>query len=89
MKYEDREYKVGDHVEIINYGSIIYSKSNLLFKSIGVCGSLQIYDMSPELIGKQGIIDGSSTVQGRTTYSISGINKHAWYDKQQLKLIDV
>lgn len=41
-------------------------------------------DMSPEIVGKEGVIDG--ILGGK--YSVYGIKeKHAWYNEEQLELI--
>jgi len=87
MEYEDREYKIGDHVEVINYGSLYYSPTTTSFKFLGMYEGLYVYDPIPHVLGKQGIIDTVSN--NGNSYGIAGINEHSWYNKQQLKLIDV
>lgn len=78
------KFKVGDKVEIIKYGHLVWVQER------GVAGEK---DLLPELIGKQGIIIKANAIdyssfKGRDQYSIDGIPaKIAWYDNEQLKLV--
>lgn len=74
----DMKFNIGDKVEIINYGHIIWHMQD---------DKLVAHDMSPELIGQQGIITDAHQTQGKDTYALQGPNKAAWYDNGQLKLI--
>lgn len=75
--------KIGDQVEIVKYGSLIWSGLELTLKKIGD----GVYDMQPELVGQRGIITGAHLTQGKPTYALAGPSKVAWYDDEQLKLI--
>lgn len=51
------------------------------------CGDMWCIDMSPELVGQEGIICEVSNTQGRLQYAVDGIKgKHAWYNRGQLEL---
>jgi hypothetical protein len=84
--------KIGDKVEIINYGSLMWANTKedtisdySCFKVVKKDGYFIWYDTMPKLIGEQGIIVKVSTVGG---YAIEGIKyKYAWYDEEQLKLV--
>ncbi len=61
MKDKEPKYKVGDKVEIIKYGSIIWENKHsddpkLNFKVYAEDENFRYLDMNPELIGKVGII---------------------------------
>lgn len=87
MNKEETLYKIGDQVEIVNYGHLLIStepiKEYKLYKKL----KYYYYDTSPELVGKKGIIIESHKTQGEDTYSLKGISKVAWYSNNQLKLI--
>lgn len=84
-------YATGDKVEVINYGHPYWSKELNTDHPLNYLGKVEYgyyYDMSPELVGKQGIIEKVSITQGIPQYSLIGIpGKTAWYDEKQLKLI--
>jgi len=74
------QYKIGDKVRVVNYGSLILHKVNGKFESI---------DLSPEIIGKEGVISKALVTQDVPSYAIDGIpGKHAWYDEEQLEMIN-
>jgi len=74
------EFKVGDQVEIVNYGGLIYEK--------GDDGALHARDLLPYIIGQRGIIVKAKTTQNIDNYSIDGIpSKTAWYQNDQLELV--
>ena len=74
------KYKIGDPVEIVDYGHLIYMNKN---------GKAISHDITPNIIGKKGIIASTSNTQNIPTYAIDGIpGKHAWYDENQLKLTE-
>jgi hypothetical protein len=73
-------FNKGDRVRIINYGHRI-----ALHKK---GGGLEMTDISPELVGQEGIIDEVNDMQGIPIYSILGPNKHAWYHENQMEKID-
>jgi hypothetical protein len=83
-----RDFKIGDGVEIINYGHWIMvhedSGMKLNFPVIKEIEHGKILDTNPGLVGRTGKIVKISGGK----YAISGIpEKHAWYDKEQLKLL--
>lgn len=88
MKEEQAKYKIGDKVEIINFGSLLFENKHstdpkLNFKVYAEDENFRYLDMNPELIGKIGII---TKVSGGE-YAINGIpGKSAWYNELQLKL---
>lgn len=84
------KYKVGDKVEIVNYGHIIWQskhsgEAKMDLKLHSEDKDIWFFDSNPELIGKVGIITKKTQ---RGAYSIDGIpGKSAWYGEDQLKLI--
>ncbi len=83
------KFKVGDKVEIVNYGHLIWENKKMPLQR----SKLPIYsededtawvDISPSLIGKKGVITECKKTQGIDNYSISEIG--AWYCNDQLKL---
>jgi hypothetical protein len=67
-----RDFKIGDGVEIINYG---HRKSGFENESV---------DSMPWLVGRT----GSITEISGGKYAVRGIKeKYGWYDKEQLKLL--
>ena len=73
------DFKIGDRVEIWNFGSLIWTKT--LF------GKPIVKDIMPELVGQKGVIDGETDIQGMKRYSVQGPKKHAWYSENQLRKI--
>ena len=48
-----------------------------------------LYDMMPELVGKEGIVDKVSVTQGIAGYALNNIpEKYAWYHEDQLILVE-
>jgi hypothetical protein len=75
---DKNKLKVGDKVRVINYGSLLWENDKY--------GNLTTFDMSPELIGKEGVVSKVTKTQGVTEYAVDGIpEKHAWYDRDQLE----
>lgn len=87
-------YSIGDKVRIVKYGFILWESKNsdqprLTFPLIHETESLRYLDMSPELVGQEGIVSKVTITQGVPKYAISGISgKSAWYDEQQMELIN-
>lgn len=75
--------KVGDQVEIVKYGALLWSRMELSCKKI----SDGLYDTQPELVGQGGIVIDAHLTHGNPTYALSGPSKVAWYNDDQLKLI--
>ena len=83
--------KVGDKVEIIKYGHILWintnEKFNANFPIIQQNSTTIWYDSQKELVGQVGTITSIIISQGILRFSLDGIKgKHAWYDKEQLEL---
>lgn len=71
------KYKVGDYVEIVNYGSHIYDKH------------MKAIDMNPEYIGERGIITEAHVTQGIDDYAIDGTTAHSRFHNSQLKFLQM
>ena len=87
----DSKFKVGDEVTIIKYGSRYWSYDpiDVSFKVLfhNKEEGYKVYDMSPDLVGKKGIIDQVIDQQGKWKYALNGTNKYAWYDEKQLEKV--
>ncbi len=84
-------FKVGDKVRIINYGAILWDRNpNLPYKQLSMfINNIYIYDIMPEIIGKQGVVDIVSVKQGIVGYALNNIpEKYAWYYEDQLTLVE-
>lgn len=76
------KFKIGDEVEIVNYGHNIWSSDGN--------GHFEILDIAKGVIGQKGVIVKVLDTQGIPKYAIDGIiGKHAWFDEQQLKYINL
>lgn len=88
------KFKTGDKVRIIQYGHRIWfshdmPKPGFKYPILGVSEHFEVRDMSPELVGQEGIVEKSEVTQGRIQYILQGIKgKSAWYDEKQLELIN-
>lgn len=85
-------YKVGDKVEIVNYGHLIFESKNvkerMSFPLIKETEKLRWLDMSADLVGQEGIVEEVSTSGENPSYVIRGVKgKSAWYDEGQMKLV--
>lgn len=94
------KYGIGDKVKVVNYGHLIWqNKTNqdaerkfheqlgIPYKELPVLsddGKTQWLDLSPGLVGKEGIID---KISESGDYALSGLSKYAWYSENQLELI--
>lgn len=86
------KFNLGDRVKVVNYGhKLWYSKSNNTeFPSWPILkedDKAIIYDMNPEMIGKEGVVRISSETQGKPEYALEIQGKQAWYNEDQLELI--
>ena len=88
-----KDIQIGDKVVIVNYGHAGYvSKEEakrlnlMLLNDEDYC----VYDMLPEIVGQVGTVSNIQTFnEGRIVYSLEGINgKCAWYNREQLELLD-
>ena len=51
--------------------------------------NIYIYDIMPEIIDKQGVVDKVSVTQGIVGYALNNIpEKYAWYYEDQLTLVE-
>lgn len=85
-------YKAGDTVKVVNYGHLFWEHKNvkvkLDFPIVYEDEHVLWKDMSPEIIGKTGIISEVKKIQGQYEYCIEGIpEKHAWYYEDQLEMV--
>lgn len=93
---KEPKYSIGNKVKIINYGHLIWQSKdsqqldlNLKFPIIYEDDEDKYLDMTSSIVGKEGVITKISMTQGMPQYSIEGIpEKVAWYDEQQLELIE-
>ena len=79
------KYKVGDQVEIINYGHKMWRNEKMVDGEIIQLKETEWFDMFPEKVGLVGIIIEAHETQNRDMYSLYGIG--AWYYNDNLKLI--
>lgn len=86
--------KVGDKVEIVNYGALMW-QSKKEYDKVPKDFYLEtdyVYwiDHMPHLLGKQGVITQVIKTWNSTyKYSLSGVKgKSSWYNQEQLKFID-
>jgi len=96
----ENKFKVGDKVKVINYGHLIWqNKTNqdlerqfhkehgFTYKELPVLsddGKTQWLDLSPELVGKEGVVD---KISDSGDYALNGLSKYAWYSEKQLELV--
>ena len=97
MKLE--ELKVGDRVEIVNYGSQHWANKLAMdpvfiegikdsFPVLKENDNIIIYDISSDLVGCKGTITNVSHTQGVAQYALDldgRLRKTAWYDRGQLQ----
>lgn len=80
-------FKVGDKVEIVKYGHLIWeskqSEYPMNFPMIFEDDNVRWLDIRPDLVGKAGIVNDELDGQ----YSVYDIG--AWFSEEQLKLIEV
>jgi len=94
---EKPKFKVGDKVEIVNYGHALLTSDPFIseaFKDHWIGGNPTHIDMHSSLVGKQGTIaevdngvlygDGSIVF----SYAIGDLDKYSPYHEDQLKLIE-
>jgi len=91
------KFKIGDRVKVINYGHLIWSSypnprwvlHSRHYTGISTTGKrlyYNMYDMSPELVGRIGVVSDISN----NTYAIEGIpGKCAWYNEDQLRKLTI
>ena len=78
-------YGVGDKVRIVNYGHPIMQ----VIPENKDGERISWIDISPEIVGREGIVCEVSMIQGTPQYAIDGIpEKHAWYSEPQMEMIN-
>lgn len=87
-------YKIGDRVKIIKFGHPFWvTKEELkVFPTsrppLYEDETRSWFDMSPEIVGKKGVVSKVTVTQGVPKYTIEGIKgKHAWYTENQMEKI--
>lgn len=73
------KFKTGDIVRIVNYGHRYWET---------VDGEVYVRDMNPDLVGQVVVIEKVSITQEIPHYSVIGVSKSAWYNEDQLELIE-
>lgn len=82
-------FGIGDKVEIIKYGRPTWASKGIAEEFSFPMIHEGCYDMSPELVGKIGLVSVVSITQGEPNYVIKGIDgKSAWYSEDQMKMIN-
>lgn len=84
-------YTVGDRIRVVNYGSIKFEGLNtfaqptsnpVLFED----DKCRAVDISPWLIGREGVVTDARAIQGVACYALDGIaGKQAWYFEDQME----
>lgn len=74
----EAKYKIGDRVRVVNYGHQIFRNKK---------GKMIPIDMSPEHIGRDGIVVEISMTNDIPKYAIHGPNKKSWYYEDQMELV--
>ena len=86
-------FSVGDKVRVILYGSLYWqlNKPNSDLSGLTIISEnedIVWIDMSPCLVGKEGVIEEVTLTQEAYSYALNGIKeKHSWYNENQLELI--
>ena len=81
------KYKKGDKVRVTKYGHPFWSRDKMPLKLIEKSNDVYWYDLSPEIVGQEGIIEKAHLTQGVPQYSIKGPDKYAWYNEEQIELL--
>ena len=81
------KFKIGDQVEVVNYGSLAWRRQKMVGDEVIPLPETEWYDPSPDLVGERGIVTKVTNTQGVDKYSLTGTTKSAWYYNDQLKLI--
>ena len=90
----EAKFKKGDKVKVIKYGHLIWEHKSSealvsAFPTVFEDDTFRYLDMCPVEVGKTGTVTKISLVQGIYNYTLKGqVNKKAWYDEQQLELIN-
>ena len=90
MKTEPK-FNVGDKVRVVKYGHAIWvhKDSNMFLNCPVITKNPRMVDIIPDVVGKTGVVCQSKITQDIPSYAIDGIiGKTAWYDEEQLELIE-
>jgi len=89
------KFRIGDKVEIIHYGNLMMEHKNSMcsfyHKSMPIVKQhvdFFLYDTQSELVGQQAIVVKALEGQSGYQYELTGVSKAAWYDEDQLKMIN-
>lgn len=86
------KFNVGDKVRIVKYGSWMWVNKKEVqptdWPLIGEKENVYIYDWNSELVGQEGIVTQVTKPQNLYQYSLHGPNTVAWYDEEQLELVE-
>ena len=83
-------FNIGDKVRIVKYGSLLWENVTMpqpegkrhIYKDRN---PIRWFDINPELVGKEAVVQEVHNTQGRPKYVLSGLTKVAWYDHEQLE----
>jgi len=84
------ELKIGDKVEIVKYGSLMWSRADMALPVVSREPEITWYDLRSDLVGKIGTITEIKEPQpGYVRYAMADMSpdKTAWYGAEQLKLV--
>ena len=73
------KFKTGDIVRIVNYGHRYWEI---------IDGEVYIRDMRPDIVGQVAVVEKVTVTQERPQYVLIGASKSAWYNEDQLELIE-
>jgi hypothetical protein len=88
------KFNIGDKVRVIKYGHLSFMAKSLhvsqpIIKNMS--DGYYLVDSAPELVGRVGIVSvvGHHLQNDGYEYTLNGIpQKHAWYNEEQLELIN-
>lgn len=73
-------FDIGDKVRVVKYGSWMCDNTK---------GEMRVYDIMPQLVGKEGVVSKVNLCQEKYSYALEKIEgKHAWYDEGQLEMVN-
>ena len=86
------KFNIGDRVRIKNYGHKIYNhKSSWRPRKCIVLSEkngIQEVDISPELVGQEGIVYHVSEIKYKFIYALDGPGKSSGWNEDQLELVN-
>ena len=83
------KYRIGDQVKIVEYGLMAWTKEKIIDGKWRVLDTPEWFDMSPERVGRIGIIIKATETQGKDGYVLwsKKDGRTAWYHNDQIKLL--